>query len=255
MISRRLNEVRRLLWRWEWGWSRAAEVEEALRRELGRLSSERSLSVGWRHRLRGLAEASYRDQEAALDHALRCLGAARYRQAFHHLCTAEALVRRLNRTTATYDDWQRSRTSWRQMVGRLRLEPFSDLLTLAVVPRLHREAEELLDAGDHRKAAFVLGVAAEAMAILEATCPDAGWTEGLKRRLNRVDPRSLLDDGLRKLLANGRHRLVESLLLDLEIRDGGTTRGAEQERELAATIAATARRADAMAARLARIAP
>lgn len=254
MISRRLRTVRRLLWRWEWGWSRAAEVEDALRGQLGRLSSERNLTVGWRHRLRELPEASYRDQEAALDDALRSLRSLRYREAFEHLCAAEALVRRLNRATSTYEDLQRSRTVWRQTVARLRLEPFSELFTLSVVPRLQRETEELLDAGEERKAGFVLGVATETLAVLDSVDADTGWSERLTSRLQGIEPGPPVDARLRDLLADGRHKLVESLLLDLEIRGDGRARTSRlADGEIASSLAVTAQRADVLAARLGRL--
>jgi hypothetical protein len=217
-------DLDRLLRRFIAGACPQSALARALETELDRLVGGGEALAARRAELRRIAPEALASYEQMAQSALRQLYAEHFVAARDELRRAEQALGALSRALAALDDQLGAAQELEALIVEHDLERVHSLPVLRIPARLLNRAKELLDGGEHRKAAFQARLARRLVSRLceraTVTAPD------LMVRLNRLaaelrasaagDPE--VASAIRRIAEHGRVYLARCLADDLENR-------------------------------------
>jgi hypothetical protein len=248
-------DLRRLLWQLRAGVIRRATLEVAVEEACTSLIAARhDREVPLRQAASCILPLLSRFEDSIFD-ARSGASEGDFNKAIRAVEDAETELVAGRRLSVVLEAWERLRADWTRWVERLGLQLASELVTLREGERLLRVARRFLDAGEDRKARFVVQRGQALLDRLGARNRSRHRRQELRERLETL----LADsppgfDGLAglidRLLGDGRLELADRLLDDWEMGPEGSGSLGGEARTSLARILTTSREARSLALEL-----
>jgi hypothetical protein len=245
------TDLRRLLWQLRAGVIRRATLEAAVEEACSGLVAERFADGGTLRESQPCVRSLLSRFEHSIARARKGIPEGDHQEALHELQRAERSLAAASRLSEAIVAWEGLRAAWSRWTGQLRLPVASSPATLREGDRLLRVAQRFLDAGEDRKAHFVLRRGHVLLERLGARDRSRARQQGLRLRLDALrddpSPRAAeLAEAIDGLIREGQLHLADRLLDDWEMAPNASETLGRGVRETLLRIQANSREAESL---------
>lgn len=216
------GDLRRLLWRCRVGLIRRAALEDVVEETCRRLVDERFSAKVPFQEVSSFARPLLVQFEKKISESRRAARHGNHRRAIVAVEKAETALAVARRIAGAHEAWENILGSWTQLQDRFDLTSLAHQSTIREGSRMLVLAESFLQAGEARKALFVIRQSQETLASLNVSDPDSERRRTLLRRLmgsqrSPSAPPKRLVQILGRISDEGLLNLAERLLADWEM--------------------------------------
>lgn len=216
------GDLRRLLWRCRVGVIRRTAVEDAVEETCRHLVDERFTAKVPFQEVSSFARPFLVQFEKKISESRRAARHGNHGRAIVAVERAETALAAARRIARAHEAWENILVSWTQLQDRFDLTSLAHQSTVREGSRMLVLAESFLQAGEARKALFVIRQSQVTLATLNVSDPDQERRRTLLRRLMRSQrsssaPPKRLVQTLGRIADEGLLNLAERLLDDWEM--------------------------------------